>query len=632
MSKYKLIGQRFLRKYTEANKSPVYAAAVEARKIVESLCDLEWTSIKVKDAQMTYHTEEQIDGKPGLDRNVDIRDSFDAALFCADHAAGQHRAYANAAVYRYTLPDSAIGVTLTALKANVTSDPYNALGARIHIFTNSTGIIPKSCRDVRGEDSSGEVIDDGTTAAGFAPRTSETVSGKEYWYPTSAQCTLSPTDGLVLQKYLFVAVLMESYSTVRGNWLEGCSFISNDVEIETDSEITDFSESILNNAKNVDLESGVAAFSIAKRHVLTRGFWFDVGTVKFIHKFTSGEREYILAIGNGGQSSFCGDGEIITHDFPGVVLWDVSSRTIVKIKHRAAHADRDTFRKGSYMSYVEKLFDYLKNEDLKFFVDGRGTASTLFILDVLTPYTTSPSGTYLFNVYESNGELVWSISNDGVFMSPVGEVPAFITNVFSPAKVISEHSVVSSGAEINDDIFYRNANSKIFYVGESPNFEHNGQFVRVATIKKNDDEFEYLIYGDFTEIKFGLDQPISAPSGFVRYGKHNNEGVLETIFEEVKEDGVPILPKPNNYEDFEVKFLGENSSHQKRFLYSGRFTQIGDDYVNGLAIVVGRAYVLSIIEHEFVYGSRPKITPINYRFDGKFFFDCANDQFIGKLI
>ena len=112
----------------------------------------------------------------------------------------------------------------------------------MHVFTNSTGQIPMNCHDCRGEDSSGDVIEDGTTAAAVAKRTVKTVSGTDYWYPTTSTVTLEPTGGLTLQKYLFVVVALESYSTVRGNWLEGCSFIENKVSITTASAVDGWSD------------------------------------------------------------------------------------------------------------------------------------------------------------------------------------------------------------------------------------------------------------------------------------------------------------------------------------------------------------------------------------------------------
>ena len=237
MASYKLIGQRNLRKYTESKTSPTYAAAIEAQTIVDSLCGIPWKKVAARDATMTYHTEEtvaEIGGQKinGLEMNVRIRDEFDAALFCAGHTGGQHRAYANAAVYHYVLPDGTLP-KLTKLTANVTSDPYNSAGARIAILTNATGEIPTNCNDCRTGDAH---------ADGVAPRT---VAANGNWFPTMADCVFSatpgegetalPSGGLQLQKNVFV--LMESYSTVRGNWLEGCSFIRNLVSIETDAAV-----------------------------------------------------------------------------------------------------------------------------------------------------------------------------------------------------------------------------------------------------------------------------------------------------------------------------------------------------------------------------------------------------------
>lgn len=258
---YKIVGKRFLREYTEADTSPVYAAEMQAQRIVEEMCNVPWGGVAARSARMTYHTDEVVDEESkttGLDMNVKIRDQFDAALFCAEHVGGQHRAYANAAVYHYTLPDEAVGCHLARLSAKVTSDPYNSQGARIHVITSSTGEIPTSCRTCRGEDSSGNVIEDGTTAAGVAPRTVTSSGGKDYWYPTRETVSLEPTGGLVLGKHLFLFVLMESYATVRGNWIEGSSFIDNLVEIETSESVSGWSDGeIYDLVEDSDLEYNV---------------------------------------------------------------------------------------------------------------------------------------------------------------------------------------------------------------------------------------------------------------------------------------------------------------------------------------------------------------------------------------
>lgn len=244
MAKYKIIGQRYLRKYTAARSTPVYSARIDVETIVDSLCNVPWERVSPKEAGMTYHTDEPVgdDKISGLDMNVKIRDGFDAALFCAGHTGGQHRAYANAAAYVYELPSELVGLSLKSITLNVTSDPYNSNGARIHMLTTQLPELPTSCRICRGEDESGSVITDGTTLSAVAKRTSQTINGTEYWYPTSEDCTLSPSGGLILQKYLVVFVLMENYATVRGNWIEGCSFIRNLAEIEVDGDVAGWTE------------------------------------------------------------------------------------------------------------------------------------------------------------------------------------------------------------------------------------------------------------------------------------------------------------------------------------------------------------------------------------------------------
>lgn len=249
MATYKIKGQRFIRKYTEENLSPNYAASIEAQEIVDKLCEVPWTQTSVERAQLSYHTDEIVDSErklSGFDANVVIRDSLDAAMWCAEHSGGLHRAFANVAVYRYSLPDAAIGKKLTSLCAKVTSDPYNSEGVRLHVFTNATGEIPMNCKTLRGEDASGQLIEDGSTLKGVAPRTTRLVGKEDYWFPTIERSTLTPNNGLTLSKYLFLVVALESYSTVRGNWIEGSSYIENNVEITTATAITALDASTIN--------------------------------------------------------------------------------------------------------------------------------------------------------------------------------------------------------------------------------------------------------------------------------------------------------------------------------------------------------------------------------------------------
>lgn len=357
MSKCKIIGQRFLRKYTAPKKTPVYSAQIDVQTIAKTLCDVKWEKVSVKDAAMAYHDDKL------LDNNVVERDAFDAALFCSDHKDGLHLAHANAAVYVYAMPDSAIGKTLSSLKINVTSDPYNANGARLHVMTSAELAIPTNCRICRGEDESGNIIADGSTLSRVAVRTVKTVSGTDYWYPTNETATIAPAS-LTLQKYLFVFVLMENYATVRGNWIEGCSYISNNVEIETvenvdgwtDGETYDLSNSesheynvcrggilplatsqgvksltIMADGSDIPVVSGetkyqISSLSTSLRSVLATldgpitGVYGDHPTVAKHGQIQSGDTfymaaHYIAIVGRFTQRSFT--------NIPGLLLYDV---------------------------------------------------------------------------------------------------------------------------------------------------------------------------------------------------------------------------------------------------------------------------------------------------------------------
>lgn len=262
---YRVLGGRFVRKYVAARSQPVYMTESQAQDIVANLCTVPFERSKTVNAMIAYHTDDVVDeqsGTTGFDQNVKIQGSFDASAFCAGHVAGMHRAYATACVYVYKVPSSAVGTTLESITLNVVSDPYNAQGVRLHVMTNSDGTIPMGCHELRGEDSSGVIIEDGTTASGVAVRTARTVGGVEYWYPTNEKVKITPTNGLELSEYLLVAVLKESYSAVRGNWIEGSSYIENDCTIELDDECSELDSNELN-----DLSEGSLQYCVKTLHV-----------------------------------------------------------------------------------------------------------------------------------------------------------------------------------------------------------------------------------------------------------------------------------------------------------------------------------------------------------------------------
>lgn len=226
----KVKGTRFLRKYSAPLQSPVYAAAIDAQTITLSLCDVPWQKVAPLDASFTSHNADS------LDQNVENRDSFDAALFCANHADGLHRAFANAAIYRFPVPDAGVGAVLEEISFSAASDPYNVSGLRINVFSSDSGDIPMNCRTLRGEDDQGNIIDPSRTIAAAVPRSTQTAQdGTDYWYAASDTLTLSPN--LTLQNFLFVLVALENYNTSRGNWLEGSGFARNDFSLTTDRDI-----------------------------------------------------------------------------------------------------------------------------------------------------------------------------------------------------------------------------------------------------------------------------------------------------------------------------------------------------------------------------------------------------------
>lgn len=226
---YKLKGARWLRMWMAADRSSVYAAQSEAQKIADTLCDVPWTRAKSDGPAMFPLTAAK-----SLDENPANRDLFDAALFCAEHSDGAHRAYANAAMYLFELP-ATTGVHLNSVKVHVESDAYNALGARIAVHLLSSAELPTDCATVRTG---------AAHAEGVAARRTVERDGRNYWYSNSADVTItggtseSPAAIGDLKQYLAVFVGMENYATSRNEWLEGASYIRNLIEIETDAVVT----------------------------------------------------------------------------------------------------------------------------------------------------------------------------------------------------------------------------------------------------------------------------------------------------------------------------------------------------------------------------------------------------------
>lgn len=258
MFNYRVTGKRFVREYRSATMTPTYSAAADAEKIATTLCDVAWKEVaKNVVATMPAHA-----GNAATDAdNVSNQQYFDAALFCGEHTNGQHRAFANAACYRFTMPDSAVGVTLAELRARIFSDPYNAAGARVALFTSDDPDVPTACQTCRrgssddmtpsAQSNNGsssvaatEWYSTNTHVEGVAPRRSDGTS----WYANSGTAVIRPQGGIELGKYLFVFVLLENYGVARNGYLEGASYAINQFEIAVEDEIEGWSVDVTEDA------------------------------------------------------------------------------------------------------------------------------------------------------------------------------------------------------------------------------------------------------------------------------------------------------------------------------------------------------------------------------------------------
>lgn len=248
MATYKIKGGRLLRKYRAQYETLSYMALTEAEKISATLGDVPWEEVSPRDATFPAHS-----GASGESdaENVAMRDSFDAALFCAEHNGLRHRAYANAACYRFVLPDEAVGQTLASVRMRVFCDPYNANGARVSVYTSDDALPPMECSvcrtgsldDVSPQAQSNNATENtpatewyssNTHVEGVAPRKAEGGS----WYSNNGYAIITPEGGLTLKKYLFVFVMMENYAVARNGFLEGAAYVDSVFEISFSGEVS----------------------------------------------------------------------------------------------------------------------------------------------------------------------------------------------------------------------------------------------------------------------------------------------------------------------------------------------------------------------------------------------------------
>ena len=208
---YRLKGRRHLRMYTAPNLTPSTAAGSDVAAISDRFCEVPWTAAPL-DSYPSFPTG----ATAKVDENASARECFDAAEWCAEHdESKRHRAYAQAAIYRYALPAAARSLTVESGTVKVTCDPYTPQGARIAAMVTDSDDLPTECALVRTMSAHED---------GVAQRTSvvNESTGAVTWYEASETRTLAL--GATGRKWLLVFVGLEDYRA-RNGWLEGAAKI-----------------------------------------------------------------------------------------------------------------------------------------------------------------------------------------------------------------------------------------------------------------------------------------------------------------------------------------------------------------------------------------------------------------------
>lgn len=357
---YRIHGARFLRKYSAADRSSIYSYMADVRTIANTLCKVPWTRVKADiPATTTIHTEE------GLDWNEPERDRFDAAEWCGEHSDGFHRAFAQAACYVFKLPTSAIGMGIEKLRIQVTGDAYNPYGARISAMTSATLDIPMDCATVR----EGEVFrapDAG--GMGAAPRLFlRNKDGSQQWYSNTELVELTPQTPLTAKQYLFVFVCLENYNRGRDGWIEGSSYIDNDVELTLSAKVQDFDEGELNDCSGISGPETLQLVNLENSQI--------DGQVHLSGPVYSMCELYVGDTTDGRVAVITGDfDEYSIPGFPGFVVWDYDSRRIVSVSERAGNEIPDSLKQAirdkrvraytNVINGISFVFDYYPSSGL----------------------------------------------------------------------------------------------------------------------------------------------------------------------------------------------------------------------------------------------------------------------------
>lgn len=269
---YSLRGRRYLRKYTASVKTPATAAASDAVAIGNNIGKCPWQEAEDVYPSFPVYSAEDVEGR----RNSDIRDYFDSAEWCQEHDDNSktHRAYAQACMYRYVVPEAARGLSVLKAAISATCDPYTPQGARIAFGTTDEEKIPQPCSVCRTLDMHAE---------GVAPRTSSTNSdGNVYWYENTQTVEFEPEE-MVLKKFLLVFVGLEAWRA-RNGWLEGAAKLSS-FAITLGQEVDGWTEGDIVDATS----DGPVETPVCRNGVLPRIIG-DVSGVRCASVTTSGDR------------------------------------------------------------------------------------------------------------------------------------------------------------------------------------------------------------------------------------------------------------------------------------------------------------------------------------------------------
>lgn len=269
-SNYTIRGRRWQRLYTAAKATPVYSAESEASLAARTICDVPWTMTSGNFVPcLTAHA-----GTAEADtHNLESREYFDAAAFCAGHENGMHRVYAQATCYRFALPQTAAGKRMNTIALTVSGDPYLRDGARIAVLTNSTGIIPTDCTTCR----TGNVHKEGV-----AKRTVSADGTR--WYGKTERVVLTPSGGLTLGSFLYVFVILENYAYSRSEYIEGSACIQPNVEIGLSGPVTGWTT----DGENLCYEDMSHEYAVCRGGVLAESVG-DVSGVQTIRVQRSGD-------------------------------------------------------------------------------------------------------------------------------------------------------------------------------------------------------------------------------------------------------------------------------------------------------------------------------------------------------